>query len=202
MQTADSALEPTYLTTLTQVAAAFRSEGSRPSASTVVAALLQAETAAKQQRLTYPLDSLLGTWRLCFFTGTRKARQRGGIRLGRGWYAPKFVRAQISFRAEPMDGDRAEIANQLQIGPINLKLTGPARYPGKKNLLAFDFTQMQFALADRTLWHTAIRGGSTEKAAFDTKSIAHLPFFGFFLITPDFMAARGRGGGLAVWVRE
>jgi hypothetical protein len=33
-------------------------------------------------------------------------------------------------------------------------------------------------------------------------SIGRLPFFAFFAVTPTFIAARGRGGGLAIWVRK
>jgi len=37
---------------------------------------------------------------------------------------------------------------------------------------------------------------------FYDQPIAKLPFFAFFLVTEDFIAARGRGGGLALWVKE
>ena len=32
--------------------------------------------------------------------------------------------------------------------------------------------------------------------------IAKLPFFAFFLITENLIAARGRGGGLALWIKD
>lgn len=47
-----------------------------------------------------------------------------------------------------------------------------------------------------------IRGGKAQELDFYNQSIGKLPFFGFFLVTEDFIAARGRGGGLAIWVRE
>jgi hypothetical protein len=196
-----------YLTDLEQAATAYRDESkTRPSASVVVDALLQAEKTAKQQRLTYSYESLLGKWRLCFATGTRKVRERGGIMLGKGFYIPKLFPAYISFStpAENVNSaaNQLEIGNQIQLGTLLLKLTGPAQYLGKKNLLAFDFTQVQISLFSLTIYSGKIRSGKNKDKNFYEQSIAKLPFFAFFLITENFIAARGRGGGLALWIRE
>lgn len=197
--------QPAYLVTLSSAIAAFRGEASpRPAAAAVVSALLQAEKAAKQQRLTYPFSPLLADWQLCFATGTRKARQRGGILLGRGWYMPKVAKAQISFTGSQMpeaESDNGRITNQACLGPLLVSFTGPCKYLGKKNLLAFDFTQMQISLMGRVLYSGAVRGGKAQTEEFSIQPIAKLPFFAFFLVTEDFIAARGRGGGLALWVR-
>jgi hypothetical protein len=211
-----------FAATLAMAVAAFRGQAAnhRPSAKVVVTALLQAEKVAKQQRLMYPFDSLLGSWRLGFVTVTRKARHRGGIVLGRGFYVPKVVTAQISFSSQeqtskPNSGN-GEIGNQIQFGPLLFKLTGPAQYSGKKNLLAFDFTRLQLCMFGYTVYSGDFRGG-TQSEDFYRQSIAELPFFAFFLVTQqsagdsslaslsqaqDFIAARGRGGGLALWIRE
>ncbi|QIR39230.1 hypothetical protein HCG51_22640 [Tolypothrix sp. PCC 7910] len=192
------------LAILFQAAAAYRGEGGKlPAAALVVDALLAAEKAAKQERLTYNFESLVGKWRLCFATGTRKVRQRGGIVLGKGVYMPKFAAAYISFsQTAEADLGRGEIGNQVQVGPVLLKLTGPAKYLGKKNLLAFDFTQMQISLFNLVVYNGQIRSGKVENQDFYTQPIAKQAFFAFFLATEDFIAARGRGGGLAMWIRE
>ncbi len=172
--------------------------GSRPPSEALVNALLTAEKTAKQQRITYPLASLVGEWRLCFATGTRKVRQRGGIILGKGFYLPKLAKAQISFQTSPSG---IEIGNSVQVGSILLQLTGPAKYLDKKNLLAFDFTHLRLSLFSRTLYSGKIRSGKTQ-IDFDTQPIAKLAFFSFFFVTENLIAARGRGGGLALWLRE
>ncbi|MBW4659025.1 MAG: hypothetical protein KME15_10145 [Drouetiella hepatica Uher 2000/2452] len=173
----------------------------RPAAKAVVAALLQAEKTAKQQRLSYPFSSLQGSWQLCFTTGTRKVK-RGGIILGNGFYLPRISPAQISFAAgmatsEPESG---AITNQIQVAGLKLRLTGLCRYVGKKNLLAFDFNQMQITAFDRPLYNG--RMGGRKDQNFSEQPIAKLPFFAFFLVTENYIAARGRGGGLALWRRE
>ena len=200
-----------YYTVLSEAANAYQSEitgvskVSRPAVESVVNALLQAEKTAKQERLTYPLNALLGQWRLCFTTGTRK-RQKGGIALGKGLYLPRFTPAYIGFHASEAtiasQGEEVEISNQVQLGGLRLKFTGPAKYLGKKNLLAFDFTQLQLEVFGKKLFSTGVRGGQAKAAAFSNQPIAQLPFFAFFRITEDFIAARGRGGGLAVWIRD
>jgi len=202
-----SKASPDFVTVLAQAAAAYRGQKvERPSALIVVNALLQAEKTAKQQRTFYPFESLLGQWRLCFATGTRKVRKRGGIVLRSGIYMPKFARTQISFSttAQALDGTpkRGEIGNSVQLGPMLLQLMGPAQYLGKKNLLAFDFTQMRIRLFGRATYTDNIRGGKAKAIDFYNQPIAKLPFFAFFLVTEDFIAARGRGGGLALWIRE
>lgn len=196
-----SPVSPEFVATLVQAG----KDSDRPSAKVVVDALLQAEKTAKQQRLTYTFDSLVGKWRLCFATGTRKARQRGGIILGKGFYWPKFTPTYITFSETTPTNEtpaKAEITNQVQLGSIFLKLTGPAKYLGKKNLLAFDFTHIQISFFSRTIYNKTIRNSKAQTKDFDNQPIGKLPFFAFFLITENLIAARGRGGGLALWVRE
>jgi hypothetical protein len=193
-----------FVSILTQAAAAYRGKNHQlPTKEEIVNALLAAETVAKQQRLNYNFESLVGKWRLCFATGTKKARERGGIILGKGWYVPKLVTIHISFSATlESDVNRGEIANQVQLGQILLQLTGPAKYLGKKNILAFDFTKMFLCLFGRTVYQQQIRSGKSQSENFDNQPIAKLPFFAFFLVNTDLIAARGRGGGLALWIRE
>jgi hypothetical protein len=193
-----------FVTVLSQAAATYQGHRStRPNAEILVNALLQAEKATKGQRVTYPFESLLGKWQLCFVTGTKKVRERGGIVLGKGLYVPKFIRIYISFNATlEQDSGRGEIGNQVEFSPLLLKLTGPVQYLGKKNLLAFDFNQMLISLFDRIVYNRAIRSRKVQTEDFYNQPIAKLPFFAFFLVTENFIAARGRGGGLAFWIRE
>jgi hypothetical protein len=165
---------------------------------------VQAEKATKQQRLTYPVESLLGNWRLCF-TAPRKAHLKGDVALGKGFYLPQIAPAQISFTqvsASDRTPGQLEIGNSVQFGSLLFKLTGPAQYLGKKNLLAFEFTHMQLMLFGRTVYSGNFRGGKVTATDFYHQPIAKLPFFAFFLVTEEFIAARGRGGGLALWVKE
>jgi hypothetical protein len=83
-----------------------------------------------------------------------------------------------------------------------VRFTGPARYSGKKNLLAFDFTQLEIVCFGATAYRGRIGQRKQDSDSFADRAIAQLPFFAFFAAADDFIAARGRGGGLAVWIRQ
>jgi hypothetical protein len=218
----DRAATPSLLATevLQQVAIAYCTQTrDRPTPETIVDALLQVEKAAKQQRLTFPFTALLGTWQLAFTTGTRKLKQRGGIALGRGFYLPRWSSASIQFQPSAETAiapftDAGHITNQAQLGGLRVKFTGPAKYARPKKLLAFNFTQIQVQLWGANLYQSRLnpnqfrprRSGLAQDQAdsspcFEHQAIAQLPFFAFFWVSEGAIAARGRGGGLALWVR-
>ncbi len=192
-----------FITSLSRAATAYREGSPVPAAELVVNALLEAEKTAKLQKLNYPFESLNGKWRLCLATGTKKVKNRGGIILGKGWYVPKFTKIHLCFNTNEVKAlGTGEIANQVQLGAILFKLTGPIKYLGKKNLLAFDFIQMQISLFSWMFVNKPISSDKVEIEDFDDQPIAKLAFFAFFLVTEDLIAARGRGGGLALWIRD
>jgi hypothetical protein len=173
----------------------------RPAKDVMLAALQAAEIAARREKLVIPFESLVGEWRLCFATGASRDKQRGGIKLGNGYYFPKVVPASISFTRA---GDEliGTVTNRLIVAAVQFEFTGPCRYPGKKNLLAFDFIQIQMKILGATVYQGKIRSGKRGGKDFDQLTIAKLPFFAFFWASPTAIAARGRSGGLALWVRE
>ncbi len=188
--------ELNFATTLTQA-----SGSPRPAPALLVTALQQAEIAARQTKLAIPFDDLIGEWRLCFATGAKKSKQGRGIVLGNGYYVPKFVLASIAFTRDTAESITGTATNQLYLGGLHIKFTGPCRYPGKKNLLVFDFTEIQISLFNRIIYQGKIRGGKSDAPSFEELSTAKLPFFAFFWAGKNEIAARGRGGGLALWTR-
>ncbi len=173
----------------------------RPTKTAMVAALQEAEITARTEKLIIPFESLLGEWRLCFATGASKEKQRGGIKLGGGYYLPKFTPASIAFTRD-LDSSIGTATNQLSVAGVRVQFTGPCRYPGKKNLLIFDFTQIRFQVFGTKVYQGKIRSGKNGEQDFEKLSIAKLPFFAFFWAGKNGIAARGRGGGLALWVRD
>lgn len=194
------AFAPSTLKTLTAAATArpAKAAPSRPDSKTVTAALLDAEKTAKQQHLTYPPESLYGTWQLCF-TAPQKPRLQAGQPTRQGFYIPSLATAQIGFYPDPAQPTQLTIRNQLKTGPLQITFTGPARYLGQKTLLAFDFDQLEVTLFGATAYQGGVRPSRPKGTAFAETSIAKLPFFAFFLATPEYIAARGRGGGVALW---
>ncbi|MEG4270891.1 MULTISPECIES: hypothetical protein [unclassified Microcoleus] len=177
----------------------------KPSPAAVVSALLEAEKSAKQNKIRYGFEQLIGNWRLCFITGTKKTRQKAGIVLGAGRYIPEWVaKIQIAYSAQAVAGGEADsetgrVENSVQVGAIVLTLSGPTKFLVNKNILAFDFTRITVKLLGKTVYQGFIRGGETREAEFFSLSVGKQAFFAYFLVEDGIIAARGRGGGLALW---
>ncbi|MBE9157248.1 hypothetical protein IQ265_10495 [Nodosilinea sp. LEGE 06152] len=193
MTAIDSATLPTP-DLLEVVASGARLEGKQ-----VTAALLKVERQTKQQRQQLSSEALLGTWRLRF-TAPKKPAYRAGQPTGSGFYVPGLAIATIGFSRG--DGDGLAIQNQLQVGPIRLRFTGPAKFLPKKNLLAFDFVRLQVLVGGLSLIDLPLRSKAAKTGDFADTSVAKLPFFAFFAAQKGYVAARGRSGGLALWVKQ
>ncbi|MDB9529183.1 hypothetical protein PN498_24540 [Oscillatoria sp. CS-180] len=178
-----------------------RSGVQRPNGRTLTAALLEQERSTKQAKQAISLESLLGTWRLCFSAG-KQAKFQSGEPIGSGFYVPKLAIARISFSSDDSNDAPLTIANQLNVGPLHIRFTGPARYLGKKNLLMFDFTHLRVTCFGLTAYQGTVNRQKRADKPFEETTIAQLPFFAFFAVANDYIAARGRGGGLALWVKE
>lgn len=188
--------------TIEQAIAAFGSATTkRPEGKALTAALLKSERAAKQTKLAIPVESLLGTWRLCFSAG-KGAKFKNGEPVGSGFYVPKLAIARITFAQDRESAGSLAIANELHVGPLQIHFTGPARYPGKKNVLAFDFTHLQIKCFGLAVYQGAVRNKKRAGKPFPAIPVGQLPFFAFFAATDRYIAARGRGGGLAIWMAE
>lgn len=202
----------TWEETLHRATQALRSgKGDRPSSQEMVTALVKTEQACKQHRTSFPAKSLLGKWRFRFGAG-KTSREKAGSVEGKGFYVPGWVKAHIAFEladdtrsseeraSEERPSPAMTITNSLQIGAIALQLTGPAHYLNRKNLLTFDFTQMTIMLFGKRLYRGGFPGRTQSDQEIWQRPISSLPFFAFIAMTDEYIAARGRGGGLALWV--
>ncbi len=173
----------------------------QPNVAAIVTALLQAEKSTKADRRQFPIASLMGDWRLCFSTmgKVKLGDVKSGRRL-RGFYLPSWLPAQIGFAASGIAAYPISITNQITVGLVSLKLSGPAKFVEKKNLIGFDFTQIEVKILGQTVYNGKFPS-PREGKVFGDIAIGKLPFFAFFAVNQQFIAARGRGGGLAIWVK-
>ena len=176
-----------------------------PEPAEVVAALLKAEKTARKNHPNYTFEQLIGTWKLRFITGTKKTRQRAGIVLGAGRYLPSFVAIELTYsndNSEEKQLDlRGRVKNSVKLGGLNLTLTGPVKFLAPRSILAFDFTTITIKLFKLQLYNGYLKNGQAKEAEFYSQKINNQAFFSYFLITENIIAARGRGGGLALWSR-
>ena len=173
-----------------------------PSSSQVVNALLKLEKNPKNEQDSYCLSNLAGSWNLRFITGTKKTRQKAGIILGTGKYIPKLIKIQITYKTESSTANIGQVINFVKLAFCELSLTGPIRFLPQKRILAFDFTYLKISVWGLTLYQGYIQNGVEREKLFAEKELKYQAFFKYFLIKDNFIAARGKGGGLALWTRE
>ncbi|NEQ35928.1 MAG: hypothetical protein F6K40_06360 [Okeania sp. SIO3I5] len=182
-----------------------KKSANKPSPDSVILALIEIEKQSKKEKQTYQLQQLSGNWQLCFVTGTKKTREKAGIVLGAGRYIPNWVKITLSYSAPintseiPQQIETGTVENTVEFAGLKLSLSGPTKFIDKKNILAFDFTKITVKLFGGKLYSGYIRGGKESENKFATESVGKQAFFAYFLIQEKFIAARGRGGGLAIW---
>ena len=202
-------MHPTLTTTLQALTG--QPNAQRPSSADLVDALLTTEKKSRKHRPVLTYEQLIGTWQLRFITGTTRSRQKAGIALGAGRFIPLWlVRIQIKYStARPTAGtnvnllssDFGTVQNSVGLGPLTMALTGPTRFWAKTNSLAFDFTHMTVAIAGKTIYQGNLRGGDQRIQDFAQQTLKDQAFFTYFFVEEEAIAARGRGGGLALWTR-
>ncbi|MFO8039751.1 MAG: hypothetical protein R6U67_09915 [Sodalinema sp.] len=211
-----------YLEVIETAALSLREGGvKRPPSEALRDALLTAEKQTKKQaQKNAPapdFEALMGDWQLGWITGTQRSRKKAGGLLGAGRYLPRFLGIRIRYQPRdeemptpPHSGEGGRVENRVQVLGLTLTVTGPVAWqkggstPGAKRanrLLAFDFTRLHAQIYGISLFDGFVRGGAQREAVFDETAIARQAFFNYFYISPTAIAARGRGGGLALWYR-
>jgi hypothetical protein len=177
-----------------------------PPVSQLLEFLLATEKNSKKTKENLTFEALVGTWRLYFITGTQKAKKKAGIVLGKGRYLPSWLKITISYqknegleRGEFISGT---VSNQIVLGAVKLSVNGPIKFFPKTRILAFDFTRINLTLFNHSLYSGFIRDGERSESNFYQESIKSQAFFAYFMVTETAIAARGRGGGLAVWTKD
>ena len=174
----------------------------KPDPSLIVEQLIAVEKAFRQTRGEQTFEALLGTWRLGFLTGTVNARKQAGVALGAGRFLPRWLAIRIIYAAETGTSDRGVVRNCVRFGPLELTVSGPISFHPKQGILAFDFTHLAVSMSGVEVYYGEIRGGGDRAASFHDLPLKDRAFFTYFLVEDTHIAARGKGGGLALWVRE
>jgi len=135
-------------------------------------------------------------------TGLAAADLHGDWRLDQVW--PKGSERPSSFSAALLRGlgacleirpagETLQLCNAVRLGPLQLSFRGPGRLLGSRPLLQFQFETLELTLAGQPLLRRSLPAPAPRR----------LPFFALIARSPQgWLAARGRGGGLALWRLE
>ncbi len=131
-------------------------------------------------------SDLLGCWYLqtVWSKGDQKANPFSSWML-------RSLDARLMINAELGDNCRElRLSNAVNLGPVELKFQGPGLLKGKRPLLIFHFDSLTLRIGGIVLLKKALPAPEKKRT----------PFFALIERNPDgWMAARGRGGGLALW---
>jgi hypothetical protein len=152
--------------------------------------LLALEARARRQGSGLTQEALFGPWRVWrIWSKNGLEPSRASERLLRGLVATLSIQPAQA-------GQGLLIMNSVQLGALSFCFSGPGQLRQRRPLLFFQFTKLQLLLGKRVM------------VSFDLPAPAagKQPFFA--LIDRQaleggetWLAARGRGGGLAIWLR-
>lgn len=125
---------------------------------------------------------LSGCWQLqrIWSRGSQHADGLGGGLL-------RALAARLEISAAPQG---LRLCNAVNLGGLELRFEGPGHLQGSRPLLLFSFERVELRLGGRVLLQRSLPAPAARR----------MPFFA--LIHRDrsgWLAARGRGGGLALW---
>ena len=87
-----------------------------------------------------------------------------------------------------------EIKNSINFGLLNIIFIGSAELKGLRPLLTFYFEELKISISNFAIFNKELKKPKDKK----------MPFFSLIAISTKekWMCARGRGGGLAIWVKS
>tara|TARA_Y100001968_G_C19420920_1_gene751690 strand:- start:1598 stop:2242 length:645 start_codon:yes stop_codon:yes gene_type:complete len=157
-----------------------------------LAKLLELEKLSKSNGSNVSFDSLGGSWR---FLSVWKSKNNSNDPI-----ANYFLRLfSACLKLEPMKLGEAKqssfkISNSIEFGILSIRFSGLGDLQGKQPLLSFYFENIDLLLGSKLLFRKTLSEPSSKNR----------PFFAFIGIEKDscWLSARGRGGGLALWVKD
>jgi hypothetical protein len=144
--------------------------------------LLALETRVRRQGSGLRAADLAGCWWLdqLWPRGQERPAEVSGALL-------RSLRARLQITPR---GDQLQLCNAVSLGALELSFRGPGQLTGNRPLLRFQFDVLTLSLAGRTLLERRL----------PATAAARMPFFALLGRSPGgWLAARGRGGGLALW---
>lgn len=144
--------------------------------------LLELETAARRRGTGLDPQALLGCWELdqVWPRGSARPSAFSGAVL-------RSLRARLEISAATPD---LQLRNAVSLGALELRFSGRGQLLGRRPLLQFSFDRLELRLAGRVLLQRRLPEPPPKR----------WPFFALIARDPrGWLAARGRGGGLALW---
>jgi hypothetical protein len=152
--------------------------------------LLERERRCRREGSGLTTADLVGCWRLerIWNKGSREpASVAAGLLRGLA------ARLRLSADGAGSEAGDLRLANSVRLGALELRFEGVGRLEGRRPLLVFSFERLLLLLGRRVLIERTLPQPDPLRR----------PFFALIAAErPHWLAARGRGGGLALWLLE
>lgn len=158
--------------------------------------LLDLERRSRLEGTGLERGDLIGSWRLERIWSKGRLRPASmSAALLRGLAA----RLQV---AEGEGADRLLLVNSVRLGAIELCFEGAGRLQGRRPLLVFSFDRLRLLLGGQVVFERALASPDPRRTPFFALIGAERARDPVLAEPMGWLAARGRGGGLALWLLE
>ena len=135
-------------------------------------------------------EELLGIWKFKYVWGKKLDEIKN---------VPSSILQVLSARLELKSKNKEdqinyEIKNSINFGLLNITFLGSAELKGLRPLLTFYFKELKISIINFLIFNKELKKPEDKK----------MPFFSLIGISTEnnWLCARGRGGGLAIWVKS
>lgn len=154
--------------------------------------VLERERLSRRQGSQLTTTDLVGRWRLHQLWSKTQAQPNPTAAA-----LLRSLNASLSIGTGTTADDTLTVRNSVQLGALQLCFSGHGQLRGRRPLLEFWFTELELRLGRQTIWRQAITRLPEPRRR---------PFFALIARTGNadsgWLLARGRGGGLALWVLD
>ena len=135
-------------------------------------------------------EELLGVWKLKYVWGKESDEIRN---ISSSILQVLSARLELKIKNKE-DQINYEIKNSINFGLLNINFTGCAELKGLRPLLTFYFEELKISISNFPIFKKELKKTEAKK----------MPFFSLIGISTknNWLCARGRGGGLAIWVKS
>ncbi len=152
--------------------------------------LLELEKIARKEGSNISFNSLIGSWE---FISVWKRETDKEDSFSSSLLRLFSARLELTKIEITQDEDRFSIRNSIEFGFLSINFLGEGYLKGLQPLLPFFFERIELRAGERILL----------KRSIDIPSENNMPFFALIGMgkSGKWLSARGRGGGLALWLK-
>tara|TARA_Y100001968_G_scaffold325436_1_gene366668 strand:- start:235 stop:738 length:504 start_codon:yes stop_codon:yes gene_type:complete len=153
--------------------------------------LKELEKSARVKGSGIKFKSLLGLWK---FNSVWKQGSDTTDSISSTLLQVLSASLELKISSENQEDEQFIIDNSIKFGLLKIRFSGYANLERKQPLLSFAFDCIQVSIVSLTIF----------KRSLPVPEVKKRPFFALIAIDSDkkWLSARGKGGGLALWVKD